>query len=142
MWFFYVLSGCAFLVYFNAHPVHLMYTLIGIIICFVIIAINKDNEKNRIKNLKADTSDMIEFARNSKLIDYHQYNMLVKYFSATETNIENVNNFLNSKKGMAFLSSYSKKKDIVDFVSISQLITLSDKNEQLISNAVNIVNEV
>jgi len=142
MWFFYVLSGCAFLVYFNAHPVHLIYTLIASIIFFVIRAINKHNEKNRIKNLKADTSDMIEFARNTELIDYYQYNMLVRYFSSTETNIENVNNFLNSKKGMAFLTLYSKKKNGINFVTISQLIIDADKNEQLISNAVNIVNEV
>ena len=140
MWFFYVLSGCAFLVYFNAHPVHLMYTLIGIIIYFVIIAINKIFEQNKIKNLKTD--DMIEFAKNTKLIDFVQYHMLVRYFASTGTSIENVNNFLNSKKGMAFLSSYSKNKERIDFVLISQLITLSDSKEQLISNAVNIVNEV
>jgi 3,4-dihydroxy-2-butanone 4-phosphate synthase len=113
-----------------------MYTLIGIIICFVI---NKILEQNKIKNLKTD--DMIEFAKNSKLIDSVHHAALVRYFASTGTSIQNVNNFLNSKKGMAFLSSYSKKKDI-DFVSISQLITLSDRNEQLISNAVNIVNEV
>ena len=35
-----------------------------------------------------------------------------------------------------------ENKEHIDFVLISQLITLSDRKEQLISNAVNIVNEV
>ena len=141
MWFFYVLSGCAFLVYFNAHPVHLIYTLIGIPVSIVIWTVYKHIKKNRIKNLKADTSCMIDFARKSELIDYHQYNMLVRYFASSGTSIEDVNNFLNSKKGMAFLSSYSGMKNNINFTKISQLIIASDTNVQVISDALNIVNE-
>ncbi len=140
MWLFYTFAGCAFLVYFSAHPVHLMYSLIALIISKILWAVHKHIKKNELKTYNPNSYHMIEFARDREQIDFQQYCMLSRYFHSAGISFENANKFLNSTKGMAFLSAYSKDKK-PDFQKISNLIIKIDSDAKIISNAVDIVNE-
>ena len=141
MWLFYTFAGCAFLVYFSAHPVHLMYSLTAIIISLILWAVNrlyKLIKKNELKTYNPNSYHMIEFAKDIEQIDFHQYWMLSRYFHSSGISFENANKFLNSTKGMAFMSAYSKDKK-PDFQKISKLIINIERDEHIVSCAVDIL---
>ena len=138
MWLFYTFAGCAFLVYFSAHPVHLIYSLIAIIISVILWAVNKNIKKNELKKYNPNSYHMIEFAKDREQIDFHQYFILSRYFHSSGISFENANNFLNSTKGMAFMSAYSKDNK-PDFQKISKLIIDVERDEQIVSCAVDIL---
>ena len=79
-----------------------------------------------------------EFAKLTRDLSREKYISLKTYFKATGTSVESSNNFLKSCRGVAFLDAY-KKVPINDNVELSRLILDVEREEQIISCAVDIL---
>ena len=83
-------------------------------------------------------TDEKEFAKLTRDLSREKYISLKTYFKTTGTSVESSNNFLKSCRGVAFLEAY-KKAPIIDNVELSRLILDVEREEQIISCAVDIL---
>ena len=79
-----------------------------------------------------------EFAKLTVDLSPDKYVALKAYFKATGTSTESSNNFLKSCHGLAFLEAY-KKSPIIDNIEISKMILNVEREEQIISCAVDVL---
>ena len=82
-------------------------------------------------------ADEKEFAKITRDLCREKYISLKAYFKATST-FETANNFLKSCRGVAFLDAY-KKESKIDNIIISKLILDVERDEQIVSCAVDIL---
>ncbi len=87
--------------------------------------------------------DKKEFDKITLRLNTKHYNGLLNYFDSTGVSIQNANKFLKTPKGIAFLAMYAKTEEskATDAVSISKLILEVEREENIISYAIDIVNE-
>ena len=79
-----------------------------------------------------------EFAKITRYLDRDKYIALKAYFKATGTSVDSANKFLKSCRGVAFLEAY-KKSRMIDNTEISKMILDVEREEQIISCAVDIL---
>ena len=79
-----------------------------------------------------------EFAKITRHLSREKYVAIKTYFKATGTSVESAVKFLSSCRGVAFLDSYDKHP-ILDNVAISKLILDVERDEQIVSCAVDIL---
>ena len=82
--------------------------------------------------------DEKEFAKLTRDLFRDKYIALKAYFKATGISVESSNNFLKSCRGVAFLEAY-KKSPIIDNIEMSKMILDVEREEQIISCAVDIL---
>ena len=82
--------------------------------------------------------DEKEFAKLTRDLFPDKYIALKAYFKATGISVESSNNFLKSCRGVAFLEAY-KKSPIIDNIEMSKMILDVEREEQIISCAVDIL---
>ena len=82
--------------------------------------------------------DEKEFAKLTRDLFRDKYITLKAYFKATGISEESSNNFLKSCRGVAFLEAY-KKSPMIDNIEISKMILDVEREEQIISCAVDIL---
>jgi hypothetical protein len=82
--------------------------------------------------------DEKEFAKITRDLSRDKYIALKAYFKATGTPVESANKFLKSCRGVAFLDAYIKENSI-DNITISNLILDVEREEQIVSCAVDIL---
>jgi hypothetical protein len=82
--------------------------------------------------------DEKEFAKLTRDLFPDKYIALKAYFKATGISVESSNNFLKSCRGVAFLEAY-KKSSMIDNIMISKMILDVEREEQIISCAVDIL---
>ena len=82
--------------------------------------------------------DEKEFAKITKDLFHDKYIGLKTYFKATGISAESSNNFLKSCRGIAFLEAY-KKSPKVDHIEISKMILDVEREELIVSCAVDIL---
>lgn len=83
-------------------------------------------------------SEEKEFAKLTRDLLRDKYFDLQAFFKATGTSVESANNFLKSCRGVAFLEAY-KKTGNIDNVEISKMILDVEREEQIISCAVDVL---
>ena len=83
-------------------------------------------------------ADEKEFAKITRNLSREKYIALKMYFKATGTSVESANKFLTSCRGVAFLDAYDKTS-ILNNVEISKLILDVEREEQIVSCAVDIL---
>ena len=112
-----------------------------IVLCFVIYNIT-DKRRPEIKIVK-ELPDREEFNRITMCLGIEQKIILENYFTVTNMSVESANTFLKSYRGMAFLKSYRRSRytDSIDEFKISQLILNAEKEEEIITCAVNVMKE-
>ena len=138
MWFFWLLSGSAFAVYFSEKPQQLVYALILTFTYFLIRTIFLTVESNRF----AMTSDRNkkEFIKITHSLSAVRYNVLLSYLSATGTSHEEFNKFLNTPRGIVFFEKYKKlNTEHLEFSNITSLILDCEREEHLLSCAIDIL---
>jgi hypothetical protein len=79
-----------------------------------------------------------EFAKITRNLVRDKYIALKAYFKATGTSVDSANKFLKSCRGVAFLEAY-KKSPMIDNTEISKMILDVEREEQIISCAVDIL---
>jgi hypothetical protein len=86
-----------------------------------------------------------EFNRITMCLGIDKKNLLQYYFIVTNNmSLELANTFLKSYRGMAFLKSYRRCTDSINSIGefkISQLILNAEKEEEIITCAVNVMKE-
>ena len=82
--------------------------------------------------------DEKEFAKLTRDLIPDKYIALKTYFKATGISEESSNNFLKSCRGVAFLEAY-KKSSMIDNIMISKMILDVEREEQIISCAVDVL---
>jgi hypothetical protein len=130
--------------YMSQHYLKFIYAL-GILILFlliikifkIIIKIFKRARENRMLDRLMMDADEKEFAKITRDLCREKYISLKAYFKATST-FESANNFLKSCLGVAFLDAY-KKEIKIDNIIISKLILDAERDEQIVSCAVDIL---
>ena len=127
-------KGC---LYINAlskgHLLHSIYVIcIVLVVCFLI------RRNLRMLEKLLMNSDEKEFAKLTRDLNRDKYIALKTYFKATGTSVESSNNFLKSCRGVAFLEAY-KKSPLIDNIEISKMILDVEREEQIISCAVDIL---
>ncbi len=123
--------------YMSQHYLKFIYAL-GILILFLlIIKTYKRVRKNRMLDRLMMDADEKEFAKITRDLCRDKYISLKTYFKATST-FESANNFLKSCRGVAFLDAY-KKESKIDNIMISKLILDAERDEQIVSCAVDIL---
>ena len=121
--------------------------VIGFIVLCVVIYNNTDHNAERLENRKLRAQrnaewerDWKEFNRITMGLGIGKRNLLQYYFIVTNNMpLESVNTFLKSYRGMAFLKSYRRCTDSIDEFKISQLILNAEKEEEIITDAVDIL---
>ena len=83
-------------------------------------------------------SEEKEFAKITRDLVRDKYIALKAYFKATGTSFDSANKFLKSCRGVAFLEAY-KKSRMIDNTEISKMILDVEREEQIISCAVDIL---
>ena len=123
--------------------------VIGFIVLCVVIYNITDCRSPKIKHLplvgigRESGRNMKEFDRITMDLSWHQYSNLKSYFYSSNISEESANTFLKSYRGMAFLKSYARSRytDSIDEFKISQLILNAEKEEEIITCAVNVMKE-
>jgi hypothetical protein len=85
-----------------------------------------------------------KFARLTFHLDGNQYSALKNYFKVMSIDLENANKFLESCKGIAFLEAFAKHQLLggtLNFSEISKLIVETERSEQILSCAYDILKE-
>ena len=138
MWFFWLLSGSAFAVYFSEKPLQLVYALILTFTFFLIRTIFLTVESNRFAMI-SDINKK-EFIKITNSLSNGKYNALLSYLLATGTSFEESNKFLNSPRGIVFLEKYKKLNfEDLEFSKITSLIVDCEREEHLMSCAIDIL---
>ena len=83
-----------------------------------------------------------EFNRITMCLGIDKKNLLQYYLIVTNNvSLELANTFLKSYRGMAFLKSYRRCTGSINSIKISQLILNAEKEEEIITCAVNVMKE-
>ena len=121
----------------NKKPLEYIFLFI-VFVCFICIVIGlKGLTKEMFERLMMNPEEK-EFAKLTRDLNREKYIGLKTYFKATGTSVESSNNFLKSCRGVAFLEAY-KKSPMVDNIEISKMILDVEREEQIISCAVDIL---
>jgi hypothetical protein len=108
-----------------------------VLLIIKIIKIFKRARENRMLDRLMMDADEKEFAKITRDLCREKYISLKAYFKATST-FESANNFLKSCRGVSFLDAY-KKEIKIDNIIISKLILDTERDEQIVSCAVDIL---
>jgi hypothetical protein len=85
-----------------------------------------------------------KFTRLTFYLDADQYSALKNYFKVMSIDLETANKFLESCKGIAFLEGFAKHPlsgGTLNFSAISKLIVETERSEQILSCAYDILRE-
>jgi hypothetical protein len=121
----------------NKKPLEYIFLFI-VFVCFMCIFIGLKGLTKKMFEKLLMNSDEKEFAKLTRDLNRDKYIALKTYFKATGTSVESSNNFLKSCRGVAFLEAY-KKSPLIDNIEISKLILDVEREEQIISCAVDIL---
>jgi hypothetical protein len=140
---FFGLCSLPFILYFMRHSgqweivVKLIFTCIALTICFLISKFMKVMVTKMFERLMMNPDEK-EFAKITRNVSREKYIALKMYFKATGTSVESANKFLTSCRGVAFLDAYDKTS-ILNNVEISKLILDVEREEQIVSCALDIL---
>ncbi len=123
--------------FMSIHYLKFIYALGILILVLLIIKTFKRVRENRMLDRLMMDADEKEFAKITRDLCREKYISLKAYFKATST-FESANNFLKSCRGVAFLDAY-KKESKIDNIIISKLILDVERDEQIVSCAVDIL---
>ena len=129
------------IVYFNAHLKQIEISIkciVGILLLIMFVKVIKGMSM-MFERLMMN-ADEKEFSKLTIRLEPKHYVALKVYFKTTSTDVKNANNFLKSCRGVAFLDAYSKSP-ILDNVGISKMIIETEREEQIVSCAVDILKE-
>jgi hypothetical protein len=108
------------------------------VICLVVLVCFLLRRNLRMLEKLLMNPDEKEFAKLTRDLFRDKYIALKAYFKATGISVESSNNFLKSCRGVAFLEAY-KKSPIIDNIEMSKMILDVEREEQIISCAVDIL---
>lgn len=128
--------GNSVVIFCKRHYVEIFYC-IGVIFSLMLINKMKGKLKAMFERLMMNAEEK-EFAKITRNLSREKYCALKVFFVATGTSVESANKFLTSCRGVAFLDSYDKHP-ILDNVAISKLILDVERDEQIVSCAVDIL---
>ncbi len=132
-----IINGSEIYKFMSIHYLKFIYTLGILILVLLIIKIFKRVRENRMLDRIMMDADEKEFSKITRDLCRDKYIALKAYFKATST-FDSANNFLKSCHGVAFLDAY-KKESKIDNIMISKLILDAERDEQIVSCAVDIL---
>ena len=140
------LLSLPFVIYFMRHQkqweisVKVGFACIALIFCFLIFSMLFKGVSRMFERLRMN-ADEKEFAKLTRDLERDKYISLKMYFKATGRNLESANKFLSSSRGIAFLVVYRNFTQNVDNISISKIILDVEREELIISSALDVLNE-
>lgn len=137
------LFALPFVLYFMRHSkqwefaIKFVFVFVALYVCFFITSFMKVRVARMFERLMMNAEEK-EFAKITRNLSREKYIAIKTYFKATGTSVESANNFLKSCRGVAFLDAYDKTS-ILNNVEISKLILDVEREEQIVSCALDIL---
>ncbi len=142
--FLYILCAVAFVSFIIYFLVPLIILLIEHWPKFPIYFADSKRKSKKMFDKFSVNPHLKKFARLTFHLDANQYSALKNYFKVMSIDLENANKFLESCKGIAFLEGFAKHPlsgGTLNFSEISKLIVETERSEQILSCAYDILKE-
>ena len=135
---FLVAYGLQISYFLHEHCLKIVYSIGALIAISLILKLHKKMKETRMFEKLMMNPEEKEFAKITRDLDRDKYIAFKAYFKATGTSVNSANKFLKSCRGVAFLEAY-KKSPMIDNTEISKMILDVEREEQIISCAVDIL---